>query len=133
MNHAVILFDGVCSFCNGSVQFILNRDDADRFRFCSLQSAAGQALLAHYQLPNDLQSLAVIDAGKVYLQSDAVLRICKQLGGAWKLLYVFRGIPKWARDPVYRMVANNRYRWFGKQETCMIPSPEVRAKFLDLD
>lgn len=130
--HPILLFDGVCNFCSGSVQFIIQRDPGGRFRFASLQSAVGEWLLAELHIDRmALDSLIVVEEGRWYKESDAVLRIVRILGGPWKALGIFRLIPRPLRDRLYRLVARNRYRWFGKQETCWLPTPELRERFLD--
>lgn len=130
--NPTILFDGVCNLCNGSVQFILRRDPQARFRFASLQSEAGQRLVTQQGLdPQVLSSVILIEDGKVYRESTAALRIARHMTGAWKLLRVFVLVPRPIRDAVYRLIARNRYRWFGKSETCWLPTPELRARFLD--
>jgi predicted DCC family thiol-disulfide oxidoreductase YuxK len=126
-----ILFDGVCNLCNGSVQFILKRDPQARFRFASLQSEAGRRLVTEQGLdPEVLNSVILIEDGRVYRESTAALRIARHMAGAWKLLRVFVLIPRPIRDVAYRLIARNRYRWFGKSETCWLPTPELRARFL---
>lgn len=130
--HPVILFDGVCNLCNSSVQFVIRRDKKGSFRFASLQGRSGQQYLQQYHLPVDaFNSFVLIENNKVYTRSTAALRVARQLGGGWKLLYGFIVIPRFIRDAVYNLVAKNRYRWFGKKEACMIPSPELKARFLD--
>jgi len=131
-NNPVILFDGVCNLCNGSVQFVIKHDKAGLFTFASLQSEAGQKLLNEYQIPGtDLSSFILIQDEKAYIKSTAALLVVKQLKGVVKYLYIFRVIPTFIRDGVYNFVARNRYRWFGRNESCMIPSPELRARFLN--
>lgn len=131
MTHPVVLFDGVCNLCNGSVQFILKRDPQARFRFASLQSEAGRSLLVEHGLdPDALSSVVVVEDGRVWQESSAALRIARHLPGAWKLLRVFTVIPRPLRDAVYRLIARNRYRWFGKSETCWLPTPELKGRFL---
>ena len=131
MTHPIVLFDGVCNLCNGSVQFILQRDPAGKFRFASLQSDLAQRLLTERGLdPKALDSVVVIDGGRLYRESDAALRIARDMRGAWKTLTVFRVIPRPLRDWAYRLIARNRYRWFGKSETCWLPTPELRGRFL---
>lgn len=130
--HPTILFDGVCNLCNGSVQFILRRDPQARFRFASLQSEAGRRLVTEQGLdPEVLNSVILIEDGRVYRESTAALRIARHMSGAWKLLRVLVLIPRPIRDAVYRLIARNRYRWFGKSETCWLPTPELRARFLN--
>ncbi|HEX6903661.1 MAG TPA: thiol-disulfide oxidoreductase DCC family protein [Thermoanaerobaculia bacterium] len=129
--HPIVLFDGVCNLCNGSVQFILRRDPAGKFRFASLQSDLGQRLLNERGLdPKALDSVVVIDGDRCYRESDAALRVARDLKGAWKALTVFRLIPRPVRDWLYRLIARNRYSWFGKTETCWLPTPELRGRFL---
>jgi predicted DCC family thiol-disulfide oxidoreductase YuxK len=129
--HPIVLFDGVCNLCNGAVQFILRRDPAGRFRFASLQSPAGEALQTRLGIdPKALDSIVLVEGERWYRESDAALRIASRMSGAWKALGVLRVIPRPLRDPVYRWVARNRYRWFGKQETCWLPTPELRGRFL---
>jgi predicted DCC family thiol-disulfide oxidoreductase YuxK len=131
-NHITVLFDGVCNLCNGTVQFIIKRDRAAIFRFASLQSAHAQALLREVNLPTDqLYSVIVIEHGVAYQKSDAALRIARHLPGFWRWLYILRFIPKFIRDGFYNFIATNRYRFFGKQDHCMIPTPELKARFVD--
>lgn len=132
--HQIVLFDGVCNLCSGGVQFIIKRDKKDLFRFASLQSELGKRLLSERQIdPNITDSMVLIQPGKAYyLRSDAALEIGKQFSGFWQLLSVFQWVPSPIRNFVYDFMAKNRYRWFGKKESCMIPSPELRQKFLDL-
>jgi predicted DCC family thiol-disulfide oxidoreductase YuxK len=132
---AIILFDGVCNLCNGFVQFVIRQDPAGRFRFAALQSAAGQAVLKAHGL--DAATLAAepdsvlleLD-GQFYSHSDAVLLIARALGGPWRLLLAGYVLPRAWRDAAYRFVARHRYRWFGRQESCWLPTPELRARFL---
>lgn len=129
----VVLFDGVCNLCNSSVQFIIDRDPAATLRFASLQSEAAAALLRRHGLPpieGDPDSILLVEDGTVYSHSSAALRIARRLSGAWKALYVFMVIPRPLRDLVYRFIARNRYRWFGKSEMCRVPTPELRSRFL---
>ncbi|MGV2941377.1 thiol-disulfide oxidoreductase DCC family protein [Mesobacillus sp. LC4] len=126
----VILFDGVCNFCDASVQFILDRDEKEQFRFASLQSDAGQELLKKYKVPDDVDSMILIENEKVYYKSSAALRISRHLRGAWKLLYVFMIVPPPIRNVVYDLIAKNRIKWFGQKDSCMLPPPNVRKRFL---
>ena len=127
----IVLFDGVCNLCNGSVQFLLKRDPEGRFRFAALQSDAGRRLMAEHGLAVDgLSSVVLIEGGRAWQESSAALRIARHLPGAWKLLRVFAAVPRPLRDAVYRWIARNRYRWFGKTETCWLPTPELKARFL---
>jgi len=131
MNENIILFDGVCNLCNGFVQFVISRDKKKKFRFGSLQSEAAKKILEPFHFPlNELKTIVLIDNGKIYLRSRAVLRIASQLGGAWKLsalLYIF---PSFISDAVYNLISKYRYRIFGKRESCMIPTPELKSRFI---
>lgn len=131
--YAVVLFDGACNLCNAAVSFIIDRDPAARFRFASLQSEAGRALLArHGRSASGVTPDTVIleQEGRLYERSDAVLRIARGLRGAWKIFYVFIVVPRPLRDLLYRLVARYRYRWFGQREVCRVPTPELRTRFL---
>ena len=131
-DEAVILFDGVCNLCSGFVQFVIPRDTEGKYRFASLQSDAGQALLAEHDLPADeLESVVLIEGGESYVKSAAVIRIAADLGGAYRLLSPFRYVPRPVRDWVYDFVADHRYQWFGKKDRCMMPSDDVQSRFLD--
>lgn len=129
--YSIVLFDGVCRFCNGWVQFILQHDKHDRFRFSPLQSDFAQGLLIANQLPNEsMDSIMLVEGSKVHTHSSAVLQIFTQLGGGWRLLALFKLVPRWIRDIVYRFIAKRRYKLFGKYDSCMIPNAHVRSKFL---
>ncbi len=128
-----MLFDGVCNLCNGTVRFILERDPRGRFRFAAQQSEAGQELLREHGLLERgglADSVVVLEGGRVYLESDAALHILRRLGGVWRLAYALWVIPKPLRDRVYRLVARHRYRIFGRREQCMVPTPELKRRFL---
>lgn len=132
MNHPVILFDGVCNYCNALVQFILRRDKRGVFRFAALQSEPGQAYLNKFGLPPDfLDSVVLVEGETCFVRSDAGLRIMRHLGGLWALACAFAIVPRPVRDALYDYVARNRYRWFGRTEACMVPTEEVKARFLD--
>ncbi|GJM14684.1 MAG: hypothetical protein DHS20C13_00110 [Thermodesulfobacteriota bacterium] len=132
VQYPVVLFDGVCNLCNGSVEFIINRDRMGEFRFASLQSDTAKHLISELDIPNDtMDSIILVENNKQYFKSSAVLRICKKLGGLWSLLYMFILVPVSIRDYFYDIVARNRYRWFGKRENCMVPSKELESRFLN--
>lgn len=132
INHPVILFDGVCNLCNGSVQYVIKHDKQGLFRFASLQSDSGQELLQQYQLPqSDFTSFVLMEKGEIYTRSTAALKVARKLSGIVKLLYGFIIVPAFIRDGVYNFIAKNRYKWFGKQESCMIPTPELKERFLN--
>lgn len=127
----IIIFDGVCNLCNGVVSWIIPRDPAQRIQFAPLQSAAGQRLLQNHAVDTTtLDSVIVIDGDAVFVESDAALRICQDLRWPWPLLRHLRIIPRAWRDTIYRWVARNRYRWFGRRAQCMLPSPTHAKRFL---
>jgi predicted DCC family thiol-disulfide oxidoreductase YuxK len=127
----IILFDGVCNLCNSTVQFILKRDKHKKFRFASLQGKFGQEVLKKFGLPEgNPNSFILLEENKIYTYSTGALRVCRQLGGMWKLLYGFIIVPHFFRDGVYRIIAGNRYKWFGKKDTCYVPSAELKDRFL---
>lgn len=129
--HPVVLFDGICNFCNATVNFLLDKDTAGVLRFAALQSKAGQNLLEACGLPAaDFDSIVLMQDGRSYVKSGAVLRIVWHLPLPWKLAAVFLAVPGALRDYVYGVIARHRYRWFGKRESCRVPSAEVRARFL---
>lgn len=130
--HPILLFDGVCNLCNGFVQFLIKRDPGGVFRFASLQSEAAEKLLDEKapDLKDSLSTVVLIEGGQVYTHSDVALRVVRHLGGAWPLLQVFYILPKPLRDAIYNFVARNRYRWFGKKDQCMVPTPELKSRFL---
>ena len=130
--NAIVLFDGVCNFCNSSVLFVIERDARQRFRFCQLQSESGKKLLVAHQLENSgLTSMILLQNGKAYTKSSAALRIAKQLRFAWPVLSLFLLIPKPLRDAVYDYIGNHRYQWFGKRDACWIPDNSIRRRFID--
>ena len=127
----ILLFDGVCNLCNSIVQFTIRRDPEGKFKFASLQSESGQELLKKFGLPtDDFDSFVFIKGDKYFLKSSAGLHVLKELGGVWKLFYVFIIIPQPLRDIIYSMIAKTRYRVFGRRETCMVPTEEIRGRFL---
>jgi predicted DCC family thiol-disulfide oxidoreductase YuxK len=129
----ILLVDGVCNFCNDSVNFVIDNDRSGQFRFASLQSDAGLALLRAHGLSDlPISTMVLIDGGKAHLDSEGVLLTAKRLGGPFALLAPFMLIPRALRDPLYRLFARNRYRLFGRTEECRVPAPELRARFLDL-
>jgi predicted DCC family thiol-disulfide oxidoreductase YuxK len=128
----VLLFDGICNLCNSSVQFILKHEKNSELKFAALQSQFGQELLSQYKLTSPkMNSVILVSDGKVYLASDAVIRVCRFLKFPWNLGSVLIVIPRPLRDFFYKKIAKNRYRWFGKKESCMVPSPGRRSRFLE--
>lgn len=127
----VILFDGVCNLCNSSVNWVIDRDSKNLFQFASLQSDYGISVVKKFSITgNYMDTVVLLEEDKIFMRSDAVLRILKHLGGVYSLAYVFILVPRFIRDFVYKVIAKNRYRWFGKQDACRIPSPDLKAKFL---
>lgn len=126
-----ILFDGVCNLCNQSVQFVIKHDPSSRFRFAALQSEFGQAQLAKHSFnKEELTSIVLLVGDKVYDRSRAALEIARRLNGLWPLLYLFVIVPPFIRNFFYNWISRNRYRWFGKTDECMLPTPELRARFI---
>lgn len=133
LQHPVILFDGVCNLCNASIQRVIKRDPSAIFRFASLQGKLGQQVLEHFQLPTTtFNSFLLFENGRLYTKSTAALKVIKQLNSGWRFLYYpLIIIPPFIRNFFYDFVARNRYKWFGKQEACWLPSPQLRALFYD--
>ena len=129
----IILFDGVCNLCNTSVQYVIKYDKKDIFRFVSLQSDLGQKILNHIGInPKHIDSIVLYEPGiSYYYKSTAALEIAKGLRGIFTLATVFKILPAGIRDFVYDYVAKNRYKWYGKKDACMIPTVELKAKFLE--
>ena len=128
----IVVFDGVCNFCNYWVNFAIMRDRKQQLKFTTLQGETAKQLLPQYNInPTSLSSVIFIDKGKAYTQSSAAIQISKYLNGGWKLFYGLMIIPKFIRDFFYNIIARNRYKWFGKKESCMVPTPELKNRFLD--
>ena len=131
IDSPIILFDGVCNLCNQSVQFVIRHDPKSRFRFAALQSSTGELLLEKHQLnKEELLSVILVVDGKAYDRSRAALEIARRLNGLWPLMYVFVIVPPFIRNFVYDWISRNRYRWFGRTDECMIPTPELKARFI---
>jgi len=130
-DHPVVLFDGVCNLCAGVVQFVIRRDPEGVFRFAPLQSAVGEELAADCGVATEeLETMVLVEDGECYTKSDAALRIAGHLGGVYGLLPPLGVLPKGLRDSVYDAVAEHRYTVFGRREQCMVPTPDIRARFL---
>ncbi len=128
----ILVFDGVCNICSFGVRIVLRADRDGVFRFAFGQGETGSALKQAYGLPEgDLENVVLIEDGRCYTKSDAVLEVARRLPLPWKLLLAFRIVPRALRDPFYSLVARNRYRWFGRRQDCFTPSPQHRARFLD--
>lgn len=132
-NYKIILFDGVCNLCNGAIQFMIKHDKKDAFRYAALQSDIGQKLIAERHIDTEkIDSIVLIEPGVAYYtKSDAALQIGKHLKGYSTISSLLLGIPRVIRDFVYDFIARNRYKWYGKKQECMIPTPELKAKFLE--
>ncbi len=130
--NPTLIFDGVCHLCNQSIDFVIRKDRKGQFRYTANQMEAGKRILiSHGVDPEDVQTVYLLQDGKLYTKSTAALRIARMLGFPWSLFYALIIIPAPLRDLIYNWVARNRYRWFGKKESCRLPSPEERALFLD--
>ena len=128
---AIVLFDGVCNFCNGSVNFMIGHDSRGYFKFAPMQSDVGRELLDKFGIDRtETDSIILIEDDKAYTYSTAALRIARKLDGLWSWLYIFRFIPPRIRDFFYKLFAKYRYRLFGKKDVCMMPTPEIRQRFL---
>ena len=127
-DHPVILFDGVCNLCTGSVQFVIARDSRKQFRFASLQSPIAEKLLGRR---DDLESMVLVQDGQIYRKSTAALLIAKRLDGLWPLLAAFLVMPRFLRDALYDWIGRRRYRMFGKRDACWVPNAELAERFLD--
>jgi len=128
---AIVLFDGVCNFCNASVNFVIEHDKVGYFKFAPLQSEIGEELVAKHGIDTvDIDSVIVVENDRAYTHSSGALRIAKQLDGIWSWAYAFIVVPKPIRDFCYKLFAKHRYRLFGRQDACMMPTPEIRARFL---
>ena len=129
--HALVLFDGVCNLCNSSVNFIIDRDRAGYFKFAALQDETVEPLLTRFDLSTEtMDSIVLVEEGTCYRESTAALRIARRLNGGWRLFYALIIVPRPVRDIVYRWIARNRYRWVGKRDTCRVPTPELKARFV---
>lgn len=130
LNKPIIFFDGVCNLCNASVQFVIAHDNKDQFGFTAIQGELAKDVLPKFNVDQtQLNTVLLLEEGKLYTKSSAALRIAKKLDGAWPLLYGFIIIPKFIRDWFYNIIAKNRYKWWGKQESCWVPTPQLKSKF----
>lgn len=128
---SIVFFDGVCNLCNASIDFILKRDSKNQFLVGALQEDFSKKILSNYSVKQDyLDSLILLEGSQIYFKSSAALRIARQLKGFWPIFYILIVLPLWVRDPIYDWIGRNRYRWFGKKNTCRIASPSEQAKFL---
>jgi predicted DCC family thiol-disulfide oxidoreductase YuxK len=128
---SILLFDGVCNLCSGAVQFVIRHDPEGRFRFAALQSETGRRLLERHGLPADaLDTFVLIAGGRCYTRSDTALELVRRLDAPWRWLRVLRIVPRAIRDRAYGVVVRNRYRWFGRRESCLVPTPELTQRFL---
>ena len=131
-DHPILLFDGVCNLCNGSIQFIIPRDPEGTLRFAPLQSDLGETVQESIGLStDDLETVVLVDDGMAYTKSDAAIRVAEHLGGSYRLLSLGRLLPRGLRDRIYDVVAANRYDWFGRKEQCMVPDDDVSNRFIE--
>lgn len=131
-NQPVILFDGVCNLCNGAVNFVIKKDRNAKLKFATLQSDSASQLLDKFNLSAmDLNSFVFVENGKAYTRSTAALKVIRYLSGLWPLLYGFIIVPRFLRDAAYKLIARNRYKWFGVKNECMVPTPDTRSRFLN--
>ena len=128
--RSIVLFDGVCNFCSDSVNFIIRHDTGNKFVFAPLQSEKGIELRTKYGIDDNIDSIVLIEDDQAFTKSTGALRIAKRLGGIWAVAYVLIIVPRPIRDYFYELFAKYRYRWFGKKDECMLPTPEIRARFL---
>ena len=128
--NPIVLFDGVCNYCNAMVNFAIRHDKKALLKFSPLQSEAGKRLKEEYKIAPGVDSVILIDNGKAYTHSDAAIRIAKYLQWPAKAFFGFIIVPKFIRQPFYKWIARNRYKWFGKKNECMVPTKEVRERFL---
>jgi predicted DCC family thiol-disulfide oxidoreductase YuxK len=130
--HPVILFDGICNFCNSTINYVIRKDPRAVLKFATLQSDTAKKILAGDHLTaKGLNSFVFVEKGKVFTRSTAALRVCRYMKGLWPLMYGFMIVPRFIRDGIYDWVAANRYKWFGKKEVCMVPTGSMRARFLN--
>ena len=131
-DHPIILFEGICNFCHSALPFVLRRDPESKFRFATLQSAMAHGLLSTRKFPaSDLSSFVLIENNKIFIRSTAALKVCRHLSGLWPLLYGLIVVPRFIRDGVSNWVDRTRYQWFGKRDTCMIPTSDLKSRFLN--
>lgn len=132
VDSPILFFDGQCNLCNTSVQFVIKRDRKEKIKYASLQSDLAKVMLPKELIETDsLSSLVLLENGTMYTKSTAALQIAKKLKGLWPSLSLFLLVPKFARDAVYDFIAKNRYRWFGKSDHCMMPTSDLRSRFID--
>lgn len=131
IGQPVIFFDGVCNLCNASVQFVIAHDKKDQFKFTALQGDYAKEVLSKFNAdPQKLNTILLLQEGKLYTKSSAALRVAGKLNGLIPLIYVFLLVPKFIRDWFYDIIAKNRYQWWGRQESCWVPTPELKSKFI---
>lgn len=129
--HKIILFDGVCNLCNGSVNFLIWRDEKGIFKYSPLQSNFSQNLIEKLNIPDNVDSIILVHRNRYYLKSDAVIEIIKELKWYWKIFLIGSILPRKLRDKIYDVIANHRYNWFGKRDKCMIPTEDVKSRFIE--
>ncbi|MET0636829.1 MAG: DCC1-like thiol-disulfide oxidoreductase family protein [Chitinophagaceae bacterium] len=130
-DHPIVLFDGICNYCNSMVNYSIRHDPTGKLRFAPLQSTIGEKLRQQYGVPASVDSVILIDGGRFYIYSDAALRIAGYLRWPASMFRFLKIVPAFIRQPFYKWIAGNRYKWFGKKESCMVPSAEVRSRFIE--
>lgn len=128
--NSIVVFDGVCNLCNGTVNFLIKRDKGSHFNYVALQTDTGKQLLEKYKIPKETDSVLLISNNKIYTESDAALEIARLLPYPWKIGLIFKIIPVQTRNKMYRWIAKNRFKWFGKRKTCRVPTEEEKMLFL---
>lgn len=130
--NAILLFDGECNLCNGTVQFVIKRDKKAKIKFASLQSEAGKQIMQQFNIPTEyIDSIILVENNKVFYKSTAALRLSKKMDGLWPLIYIFIIIPAFIRNFVYDYIARYRIKWFGKADTCWVMTPDLKSRFLN--
>lgn len=129
--NGIVLFDGVCNFCHSSVNNIIRFDKKKYFRFAPIQSEVGQYLMSKHGLdPVNFDSVILVDDNRSYIYSSAILNIARKMKGIYQLAYIFILVPPFIRNGIYKWIAKNRYKWFGKKDACMVPTPDIRSRFV---
>ena len=132
MSEPIVLFDGVCKFCNACVNFLIDHDSQGRLRFAALQSDTGQTLLRRFGLKtNDFDTMVLVEGSHCTTRTTAALRAAAYLDRPWRFLSALRLVPAFLRDPAYNFLVGHRYRWFGRLDACRLPTPALKARFLD--
>jgi predicted DCC family thiol-disulfide oxidoreductase YuxK len=128
----ILLFDGVCNLCNSSINFVIDHDPSEKFKFAALQSEFGQKKLKELNLdPKDFDSIVLLSNNQIHVKSTAALKVAKELTGGWPMLYAFIIVPPFIRHAVYNLIAKNRYKIWGRTDQCRVPTPELKQRFIE--